>query len=301
MPRPALPVHRVLALNGVTLLYSLAGVLIRDLHLPALQVAGGRSLAALAVLLLVVFARRLNPLAVRSPRHWAALLVLGLLVAGNWYTYILSIQLAGVAVAVVALFTYPLIAALIEPWVFGERYQAVDLIGTAAVLAGVTLIVPSFTLTDRTFQGVALGVVSAACVAGFGILSRRLVRTYPTTTVLFFQFAVPALLFGPFVGTGPLTGRDAGKLVLLGAGLTALAQLLFVQSLRSVRMTLVAIVLSLQPLYTVLLAWVLLGDVPALRTVAGGAVICSAVLAVTLAHAYARRGEQRTTTVVAAE
>jgi drug/metabolite transporter (DMT)-like permease len=68
----------------------------------------------------------------------------------------------------------------------------------------------------------------------------------------------------------------------LGVFCTAVAHTLFIQGMRQIRAQTASIISSLEPVYGIVLALVLLGEVPTFRTLAGGAVILIAVLFVTL-------------------
>ncbi len=70
--------------------------------------------------------------------------------------------------------------------------------------------------------------------------------------------------------------------MVLGVFCTAVAHALFIQAMRAVRAGVAAIASALEPVYGIALAWLLLGEVPALRTLAGGALILGAVLWATL-------------------
>jgi drug/metabolite transporter (DMT)-like permease len=79
-----------------------------------------------------------------------------------------------------------------------------------------------------------------------------------------------------------LSFGDLALLVVLGVVCTAVSHTLFIQGMRYIRAQTASIISSLEPVYGTVLALVLLGEVPALRTLAGGAVILTAVLFVTL-------------------
>jgi drug/metabolite transporter (DMT)-like permease len=71
-------------------------------------------------------------------------------------------------------------------------------------------------------------------------------------------------------------------LAVLGVVCTALAHYLFIRSLAFVRAQLASILLALESVYSIVLAIVLLGEVPGIRVVFGGAAILSAVVVATL-------------------
>jgi drug/metabolite transporter (DMT)-like permease len=281
--------HRQLAwMNLATICFALVGVVRGKIDLPSGQAIWGRSMFAVIAVIIVLVARRQNPLQLRNRKDYLAMLIVGLFVSGNWYFFFEAIARSTVAIAVISLFTYPIITALLEPLIFDEPYHLPDLIGSIAVLIGVYLIVPAFDPHIPIVQGVIMGVLSALCFSLSNLMSRRLVRSYPSTTLMFYQFLVPAFVFLPTILSShakPISLSTLGYLILVGAILTTTAQLLFIRSLKQLSSSLASVLLSLQPFYTVLFAWLLLGQIPRKQTIWGGAIITLSVLLVSASHA----------------
>ena len=85
-----------------------------------------------------------------------------------------------------------------------------------------------------------------------------------------------------------MRGRSVCSLVL-GVLCTALAHTLFIAALRTVTAHTASVVAALEPVYGIALAFVLLGEVPGARTLAGGALIVGAAVVATRACADADR------------
>ena len=64
-----------------------------------------------------------------------------------------------------------------------------------------------------------------------------------------------------------------------------MAHALFITSLRYIRAQLASLIVSLEPIYGIAFALLLLGELPAPRTLLGGAIILGAVFAAMLLHA----------------
>jgi drug/metabolite transporter (DMT)-like permease len=62
--------------------------------------------------------------------------------AAHWVTYFQAIQVSTVAVGILAR-TYPVMTALAEPLVFGERLRVLDAILALVVFAGVAILCPN--------------------------------------------------------------------------------------------------------------------------------------------------------------
>lgn len=212
-------------------------------------------------------------------RDLPLLLLSGVLLTGNWVFYFLAIQVSSVAVAVVALFTFPFFTAVIEPTLFRERHRWPEVVAGLAVMVGVALLQPAGHWGDTVTQGVVFGVLSALCLALRNLLGRRLVGSYEPGSVQSLQFLVVAVCLLPFGAIAlPETGpAHFGQLFVLGALLTAPSHVIFLASLRHVSTALASLITSLQPILSVGLAAVVLGEPTTPTTWLGGVVIGLAV------------------------
>jgi drug/metabolite transporter (DMT)-like permease len=151
-------------------------------------------------------------------------------------------------------------------------------------LAGVALVIPALDWHNAFSRGALWGTISGLTFAGLSIANRGYRARYPALALTFHQ-ALWAILFLLPVVTGTdarPTARDRGLLVLLGVVFTALAHGLFIGSLRRVRARVASVVATLEPVYGIVLAALLLREFPGGRTLAGGAVIVAAAGWVTL-------------------
>jgi drug/metabolite transporter (DMT)-like permease len=209
---------------------------------------------------------------------WMALA--GGILAAHWFSFFTSIRISTVAIGLLSFSTFPLFVTFLEPVLFREKLHGRDVVTAVAVVAGLALVIPEWDLGNHLTQGVLWGLLSAATYAVLSLLSRAHVRSYPALTVAFYQQAVAALCLLPWaLGRENVpSGRDLLMLVTLGVVFTALAHGLVVASLRHLRAQTVGVVFGLEPVYGILLAWLLLHEQPAARTLAGGLLICSAVV-----------------------
>jgi len=217
-------------------------------------------------------------------REAAWLVACGLLVAFHWVAFFQSVQVATVAIGVLSFSTFPLFTTFLEPLFFGERLRPVDLLSAVLVLAGVGLMVPAFDLRNSITLGVVWGVLSGLSFAVLALLNRQLVQTHPPMLIAGVQNLVAAIALAPLLPAIRVTPglRDLLLLAVLGVGCTALAHTLFIRSLGHVRAQLASVVACLEAVYGVAFAFVLLGEAPSARTLAGGAIILAATAFATL-------------------
>ena len=112
------------------------------------------------------------------------------------------------------------------------------------------------------------------------ILNKRAAGRMSGTVITFYEQAAAAAILLPFalsVKAQP-SGQDLALLLFLGVVTTALAHTLFVSSLKTLPAQLAGICSSMETVYGILFAFLLLGEVPAGREIAGAAVIVGAVV-----------------------
>jgi drug/metabolite transporter (DMT)-like permease len=265
-------------LNIAVLLWAGTALFAKWISLPAHQITGLRSVVATGALLALLLARG-DALGVRGRRDLAVLIASGLALAGHWITYFHSIKMSTVAVGILALHAYPVITALVEPLWFKEKLHLFD-VGLAGVVGmGLAVLVPDFSPGSPILQGTLWGLLSAALFTVRNLLTRQITSVYGGTKVTFYQLAVSATVLLPTSLTlGEPVGVSSGlKLALLGVLFTALPHTLYTNALQQLSARSAAMLATLLPVYGALSAALLLGEIPSVRTFAGGAIILAAV------------------------
>ncbi len=211
----------------------------------------------------------------RPLRDRIALAGLGLLLAVHWVTFFHAIQVSSVAVGLVTFATFPVFTALLEPLLPGERLDRGALVAAALTVVGVGLVVPTPDLADAVTQGALWGVVSGFTFALLSLANRAWVRRESALRLALHQDAWAAVFLAPFALAAPRlpTATEWGLLALLGVVFTAGAHALFIRGLRRVSASRASVITALEPVYGVALAFALLGERPAARTLAGGALV----------------------------
>lgn len=264
----------LLYVHGAILMFGGTGLFARLIDLPAIDIIAWRSVIAVLALLLILLALK-RPLALHSRRDGLLMLVIGALLGIHWITYFQAMQVAGVAVGMLALYTSPIITVFLEPLFHGHKPQAGDIVCAILVFTGVLLLVPSFSLANDITQGVLWGVLSALFFALRNVLQRHYLQAYRGDTSMFYQGLVAALVALPLIRENP-TGFDTAtlwKLALLATVFTAIPHSLFAGSLRYLKAKSVGLIGCLQPVYGTLFAFLILHEQPGWMTLAGGTLI----------------------------
>jgi drug/metabolite transporter (DMT)-like permease len=266
-------------IHFAVLLAGCAGLFAKLLTVGAAQLTAGRTVFGSVALLLFALATRKN-LRLATLKDTAALVLSGMILALHWFSFFHSIQVSTVAIGLLSFSTFPLFTTFLEPLVFGERIRREDMVTALVVTVGLALVTPSLDFSNHLTQGVLWGILSALAYAVLALLSRQYTARYPSACVSFYQQAVAALCILPFAlqATHPISGTDWLYLIVLGVVFTALGQGLVVASLKHLNAQTTSVVFGLEPVYGIALAWLLIGETPALRTALGGVLICGAVV-----------------------
>ncbi|AYJ48614.1 DMT family transporter [Rhodococcus sp. P1Y] len=179
----------------------------------------------------------------------------------------------------------PILVAIFAGLLLGEGFPRWLVIGAAIAFSGAVLVgvVTAVTTTDTTktdadFLGIALCLVSAATYA-IGVLSQKpVLRTIPGLQVTWIACAIGALCTLPFAPAlvddlGTASMQATGGLIYLGLVPTALAFSTWAYALTRMNAGRLGITTYAIPPLTILMGWLLLGEIPHILAVLGG-VIC---------------------------
>lgn len=267
----------LLLLNVSFLLISTSGVLGRSIVLDPWVVIFYRSLLAVVIFAVYFLGKRQGSifLGLKKKSTWIA----GFLMAAHWVTYFYALQWSNVAIGMLSLFTYPVITALLEPLFFSTRYNKVSLALAMFMLVGVYLLVPEFTLENRQFKAVGMGVFSALCFATRNLVLKKEAQQESGLQMMFYQVIIVAFFLLPFAHQNPFTEVIAEweNLVLLALLTTVLGHSLFLQSLKHFTVTRASLISCVQPLYGIILAAIFINEMPNGMTLLGGLIILLSV------------------------
>ena len=150
--------------------------------------------------------------------------------------------------------------------------------------------IPQLSLANTTTQGIALGVLSGLFFMVRNLMTRRYVRKYPGSTLMFWQVLVTGVLLVPVLllgSRGEYPPQTVGLLLLLGVVFTAVPQSLFSASMKNLSAKTVGILATLQPFYVAVLGYFIHDEIVTPRTVAGELVILTCIVFETARHASA--------------
>jgi drug/metabolite transporter (DMT)-like permease len=234
----------ILLLVAAAVLWSLAGVLIKWVSLPALAVAGFRSAIALPVLL-IFFGRR----------------------AVNFS----AAQLAGGIC-----YAAPLYVALLSGWLLHERTRWYDWTAIAAVLCGMSLFFLD-QLSAGGLTGNILAVISGMAFASLIIAMRRQKDASPAGSAILGNL-LTVLICLPSMAQSPPGGTDWIGLVLLGVFQIGLSYVCYSVAIRNVTAMEAILIPVLEPILNPLWALLCIGERIGPWALLGGVVVILSVL-----------------------
>ncbi len=278
---PPLSPHKaaLLQVHASVFLFGLSGLFGKFLDLPATVIVLGRTgFATLALgLVLGLGGQTLRP---RSAQDLLGMALLGGLLAFHWVSFFHSIQLATVAIGLLTFSSFPVFVTLLEPLLFKTPWRWRDGAIAALVVLGVALVIPEYRPGSATTLGAIWGLLSGLSFALLQLLNKGYRQRYSALAIAFYQdfFACLSLLAIAPLTSLALSTREVGLLLVLGVLCTAVAHTLFIESLAVLRTQTASIISALEPVYGILLAALVLGEVPSFRTLVGGGLIIGTIL-----------------------
>ena len=268
------------ALHIGALMFGLTGVFGKLAGASASIIVFGR--AGFAVLALACFGALAKQTRWQMPtlRDARGLLISGLLLAGHWVSFFVSVKVAGVAIATLGFASFPAFTVILEGLIFRERIRANEILLVLAVSAGLILVTPTFDLASQATEGLLWAVASGLLFSLLSLNNRAHSGRLPAVQAALWQNAVVALCLLPFAAPGLPEVRplDWVWIALLGIFCTGVAHSLFVASLAVIKARTAAVVFAMEPVYGITLAWLLFHETPTARMLLGGALIIAAIV-----------------------
>lgn len=254
-----------------------------------------RALCFAAAAALILAARRVSP--ALPPRAAGACMLVGLLFTGEVYGLVASIQYIPVGLSVLIMYTYPLIVAAYG-WLSGAEAFTLDrLLALLAAFTGLILALyaPGVAIDWR---GVAWAGFTALSFAAVVIASGRAMRAIDRRVMMFYLTGTTATVVGLVSLTvvdleWPRSGRGFAVLGL-SSTFYVLATVFLFAAIRLIGPLRTAIIDNSSPVWTVLLAAFLLGELLSPAQLFGGALVIGAVLLVQVSLHVPVRATKRT-------
>lgn len=262
---------------------STSAILVRFSAAPSIVKAFYRVLFTTLLLAPFAVARHRDAFARLTARDWLVAGAGGVALAIHFASWFESLEFTSVAASVTIVQSQVLFVAIGASWLLAEHVTRRTIAGMALALVGIATLSIGDSITGAVagpapLYGNALALVGAVCAAGYVLAGRSLRQRIPLIPYVIVVYSVCAVvLFALVLADGAaLTDYPAGEWLLfvgmaIGPGIFGHTVLNW--ALAHLESSVVSVSLLGEPIGSALLALLLLGEVPSIVTVVGGAVI----------------------------
>jgi drug/metabolite transporter (DMT)-like permease len=193
---------------------------------------------------------------------------IGILVAIHWLAFYGAIKLSNASITLVCMATTSFFTAFLEPLIMRHRVRWYEIALGLLIIPGMALIVDS---TDSSMNlGIVVGLIAAFMAALFATFNKRLIGQSDELSITFLELGSACLfltLVLPFYilqSEEPVqvlpSKMDWVYLMILALLCTTLAYVLALRALRYISAFAANLTVNLEPVYGIILAWILLNE-----------------------------------------
>jgi drug/metabolite transporter (DMT)-like permease len=259
------PVQKAyLKIHIAVVLFGLTAILGGLIDLSAMILVWWRMLiTVLSLFFLVNFSRIRQSL---DKKMFGMLVLNGVIIAVHWLCFYGSIKLANASVALVCLASASFFASLAEPLLLKQKVSKTELSLSILIIPAMAFIVNE--LDFSMLKGVWIGIAAALFSAIFAAINKKLVTKAHSFDITFIELsggwlvlslALPFLLAGSDTIFWPSTS-DWIYLLILALLCTTVAFILSLQSLTHISAFTSTLIVNLEPVYGIILAWLILKE-----------------------------------------
>ena len=193
----------------------------------------------------------------------------GMLLGLHWVLFYASIRASNVSIGVLCYALIGFYTAVLDPFVNHKKFDWREILFSAVTLLGLLLI---YSFDSRYRTGIAIGALSSLVAAFFSMTTKKLtgLYSYPSSTFVLYEmigglvFLSMAMPF--FIGSHPEASivpelRDILLLLVLAGVCTIGQYLLQFDALKEVSTFTVNLTYNLEPIYSIIFAMLLFGEV----------------------------------------
>jgi drug/metabolite transporter (DMT)-like permease len=251
----------LIQLNAAVFLWGFTGVLGRAITLDSTMLVWWRLLITVVSLWILYL---VQGKAKRIPAKSILLIsLIGTILALHWVCFYASIKLANVTIALTCLSTTALLAALIEPLILKKKFDPFEIVLGLFAIAGIFII---YNTHLQFSTGIIVGLLASLFTVLVSVLNKKIVDQYQPEHITLYQLSggflgltilLPAFHFlFPDKWAAP-TLPDWGWLLILSWVCTILTFFLYIRALKKVSAFTMNLTLTLEPIYGIILAFVI--------------------------------------------
>ncbi len=275
------PLNPKLALAIGIAAVSTASILIRFSESNSLIIAGYRMVFA-SLLMLILSLGSLDQLLNLSNSERVALFLSGVSLAVHFGTWTASLEYTSVAASTVIVDSSPIFVVLLSYLVLGEGVNAREAVGIAISLLGASIIAMGHVNIGSNLFGDFLALIGSISLAVYLVAGRRLrekLDLAPYTASVYGTSGILLLLIAGSLGI-PLSGypiREWAIFLALALIPSGLGHNSYNYALKYLKASVVSVSILGEPIGASILAAILLGELPRVTTIIGGALVLSGI------------------------
>jgi drug/metabolite transporter (DMT)-like permease len=204
-----------------------------------------------------------------GPRQFLRLAGIGVLVGLHWLAFYGAIKLSNASITLVCMATTSFFAALIEPVLIRRPLLWYELVLGLLIIPGMWLVVGS--VEASMWLGILVGLISALLAALFATLNKKYLGKTDPKRVTFVELGSAWVFLSLVLLVLKLSGRGVGAffppttldwfyILVLALLCTNLAYTLSLRALRHISAFASTLTINLEPVYGIVLAWLLLQE-----------------------------------------
>jgi drug/metabolite transporter (DMT)-like permease len=279
-----------LKIISAILIWSSLGIFVRKSGMPNTAIVFYQALiaGALQLLALSVTGGLRSPGELKNSKRSSFLIaLLSICLLANMLLFYFAFTHTTIAKALLTHYTAPVFVAFLAPLFLREKISGWTWVMIVVSSVGLWFILRETATNGAVFsraselRGVTAGVMSGLAYAGIILILRGIAQKFSSLLVVFIQNGIISLALLPFVLTVPLTADSLSYLLVMGILHSTIAPLLYFQGFKSVQAGDAAVLGYLEPVGAIILAQIVLHEVPGVNTVIGGAlIVCAGIMIV---------------------
>ncbi len=266
----------ILLLHIAVFLFGLSGLFGKLISSPAELIVSGRVISA-TVFLYIILKIKNEDIQLLSLETFKIMSLQGVLLFLHWFSFFHSIKLSTVALGLLSFSTFPVFTTFMEPLFLRVPLERRKVAISFITLTGIYIVAPIGNLDPHMTRGILFGIFSGFSFALLAVINKKLSKAVSGIKLTFYQCFGASLCSIPVVLSNISTlpsGRELLLLTALGVIFTGIAHTFFVSSLKSVSASTVSVTTCLEPVYGIIFAAIILGEIPGIKILLG----CSLIL-----------------------
>jgi drug/metabolite transporter (DMT)-like permease len=252
-------------LHVIIFIWGFTGILGKLIHLEALHIVWWRVIIAFFGLWIALFFMK-KKLRVQSRKRFIQIALVGIFVSLHWITFYKAIQLSTASLGILCLSTATLHVVWLEPIVMKRKFSWLEFALGLIVVYGIYFVSNDF--SPNEYVALAYGLTSALCAALFSVFNAKLAQDTPSYQITFYEMLIGIFFLSALlIADGRLTSEvfdmrlsDLLWLLFLGLICTSFAFLVTIEIVKRLGAFTVSLSINLEPVYTILLAIVILNE-----------------------------------------